>query len=201
MTTYATPETPSYGGPPAAAPPRHAGGPPTMPPPARRSGILAAATGFIIATGAAVTTAIALAHPATPAQHTVNVTPPPPVAYSSAEIQAAKTAACSAWDGAARSTALASKAPALTAPEESTVDARNAARAEEKRVGIAQIAFLRSRIGVAVPAEVASPMKEWIATEIDRLHFVNMRDWPASDTALNRGNDLVDVIAPACGLR
>ena len=109
MTTYTTPTTqpaPPYGGPPAV-PPRHAGEPPVMPPRRRRrTGIVAAAGALVIAVAATAAAVITLTDPVTPAQHTINVVPPPPVTYSSTEIQAAKDTACSTWDKAARSTAL-----------------------------------------------------------------------------------------------
>jgi hypothetical protein len=142
-----------------------------------------------------------LTTPMTPAQHTVQVVPPDPVTYNSTEIQAAKDTACSAWDKAARATALASRSRAAVDPDPASIDARFAARADEKRVGASQIAYLRTQIGPATPTEVASPIKDWISSEIDRLHYVNMRDWPAATAALDRGNNLVDVIAPECGLR
>ena len=113
MTTYTTPTTqpaPPYGGPPAV-PPRHAGEPPVMPPRRRRrrTGIVAAAGALAIALAATAAAVIALTYPVTPAQHTVNVVPPPPVTYGSTEIQAAKDTACSTWDKAARATAWQAK--------------------------------------------------------------------------------------------
>jgi hypothetical protein len=32
------------------------------------------------------------------------------------------------------------------------------------------------------------------------MHGVNVRDWDASNAAITRGNDLVDVIDAKCGL-
>ena len=61
----------------------------------RRTGIVAAAGALAIALAATAAAVITLTHPVTPAQHTINVVPPPPVTYSSAEIQAAKDTACS----------------------------------------------------------------------------------------------------------
>ena len=117
MTTYTTPTTqpaPPYGGPPAV-PPHHAGGPPVMPRRRRRrTGIVAAAGALVIAVAATVAAMITLTGPVTPAKHIIDVVPPPPVTYSSTEIQAAKDTACSAWDKAARSTAVASKSSAAS---------------------------------------------------------------------------------------
>jgi hypothetical protein len=148
-----------------------------------------------------VTTAVSLASPITPGQHTVNVVPPRPAEYSSAEIQAAKGTACEAWEQAALATAAASKARAGVAPDPGSIDDRFDARATEKRVSMAEVSFLRTQIKPAAPETVVTPITAWIASEIDRLHSLNMRDWPTASAALQRGNDLVDVIAPACGLR
>lgn len=202
MTTYATSTTqpsPPIGGPPATPP--LAGGPPTQRTPRpRRAGIVLAACALVTAAVATAATAAALASPSTPAQHTVNVVPPPPAEYSNAEVRAAKSSACAAWEQAALATAAASKErAAVTAP--GSIDERFDARATEKRVSMAEISYLRTQIEPAAPETVVTPIEAWIASEIDRLHSVNMRDWPAASAALNRGNGLVDVIAPACGLR
>lgn len=204
MTIYASSAThqhPQPSGPPAP-PPQNAGGPSApLTPRQRRAGIVAAATAFAIAAIATVGTAVALGSPITPAQHTVKESPPPPADFSSAEVLASKTTACEAWEQAALTTAAAARARAAVAPGEGSMDARFDARANEKRVSMSQISFLRTQIEPAAPKDIVAPISAWIASEIDRLHFVNMRDWPAASAALQRGNDLVDVIAPACGLR
>ena len=204
MTTYATSTThqaPPAGGPPAP-PPQNAGGSPTQrTPQPRRAGIFAAAGAFVIAAAATVATAAAIANPITPSLHTVNIVLPPPAEYTSAQIQTAKGAACTAWEQAALATGRASRERASVASNDGVMDARFDARANEKRVSMSQISYLRTQIEPAAPEAVVTPIEEWVASEIDRLHFDNMRDWPAASTALSRGNDLVDVIAPACGLR
>jgi hypothetical protein len=148
-----------------------------------------------------VAAVITLTHPVTPAQHTIDVVAPPPDTYSSADIQAAKGAACSGWEKAALATALASKTRAAVPTDPASLDARFDARDGEKRVGASQIAYLRTQISPATPVDVSGPINEWISSEIDRLHYVNMRDWPAASASLDRGNNLVDVITPRCGLR
>lgn len=204
MTTYATSATqpaPPIGGPPATPP--LAGGPPTQRTPRpRRAGIFAAAGALVTAAVATVATAAALANPITPAQHTVNVVPPPPAEYSSAEIQAAKETACTSWDQSARSLALAGKArAALGDTTGGSSPQTREARTNEKLVGISQIAHLRSEVGPATPPEIRALIQDWTTAQIDSLHGTNIRDWTLSNSARDRGNDLVDVIAPACGLR
>jgi hypothetical protein len=44
-------------------------------------------------------------------------------------------------------------------------------------------------------------MKQWIAASIDEMHAMNQRDWDGAERVQQRGNDLVELIAPACGLR
>ena len=70
-------------------------------------------------------------------------------------------------------------------------------RGPTKRVSMSQISYLRTRLRAA-PEAVVTPIEEWVASEIDRLHFVNMRDWPAASTALSRGTISWIMIAPAC---
>ena len=131
-----------------------------------------------------------------------NVAPPPPADYSRAEIQAAKGTACEAWNQAARALAQAGKTRAALADSTggSSPETRNA-RTDEKLVGTSQIAHLRNQIGNATPPEVRSLIEEWIVAQVNSFHATNVRDWNASNSARDRGNDLVDVIAPACGLR
>ncbi|BBZ31352.1 hypothetical protein MMAD_56470 (plasmid) [Mycolicibacterium madagascariense] len=205
MTTYATSalqQAPSTGGPPAT-PPRNVGGPPTRQAPRpRHAGIIAAATAFVVAAGAAVATATALASPVTPAQHTVNVVPPPPARYGDMEIAAAKQSACSAWDRSSRTIASVGKDRAALG--ENTGGSSNdteEARAAEKRTVVSQIQFLRNEIAPATPPRIQSLIDDWIALQIDSMHSAVVRDWPASNAATDKGNDLVDVIVPACGLR
>lgn len=203
MTTYATSTTqpsPPIGGPPT---PPFAGGPPTQRTPRpRRAGMLVAAGALVTAAVATAATAVALASPITPAEHTVNVVPPPPAEYSSAEIQAAKESACTSWDQAARSLALAGKVrAALGDTTGGSSPQTREARTNEKLVGISQIAHLRSEIGPATPPQIRALIQDWTTAQFDSLHGTNIRDWTLSNSARDRGNDLVDVIAPACGLR
>jgi hypothetical protein len=205
MTTYATPTTqpaPPYGGPPAVLPPVHAGGPPIMPPRRRRrTGIVAAAGALAIAVAATAAAVITLTSPATPAQHTIDVLPPPAVTYSSTDIQAAKDTACSAWDKAARSTAVASRSSAESLSQSWRSPESAAALAAEKRAGISAVAYLRTQLGAATPANVATPLEDWMTARVDMLHALNMRDWAEADRVQDRSNSLVDPIVAVCGLR
>ncbi len=204
MTTYTTPTTqpaPPYGAPPAV-PPHHAGGPPVMPRRRRRrTGIVAAAGALVIAVAATVAAMITLTGPVTPAKHIIDVVPPPPVTYSSTEIQAAKDTACSAWDKAARSTAVASKSSAASLSQSWQSPESAAALATEKRAGISAVAYLRTQLGAATPANVATSLEDWMTARVDMLHALNMRDWTEADRVQDRSNNLVDPIVAMCGLR
>lgn len=166
-----------------------------------RTGVAVAATALVLAAGAAVTSGLALVRPIAPAQHTVNVVEPPPATYSSTEIAAAKNATCSAWDQAARSLASAGKLRATIAEPNGSSPEAKLARTDEKRVGVTSIAFLRTKIEPGTPDPVLTSVESWIATQIDRLHAVNMRDWDASNLAADRANELVSEIVTDCGLR
>ncbi|MGB2921058.1 MAG: hypothetical protein WBC15_13235 [Mycobacterium sp.] len=166
-----------------------------------RTGITAASAAFVVAVGAAVTSGLALAHPIEPARHTVNVVPSPPPTYSSSDTQAAKAAACSAWDRAAQSTARASRASAEAIEQSWTSPESLAALATEKRTGMAAVSYLRTQLPDATPASTAIPLHDWMAANIDMLHALNMRHWDEAARELKRGNDLIDVITSECGLR
>jgi hypothetical protein len=165
------------------------------------TGLAAAAAAFVVATGAVVTSGLALAHPIEPGRHIVTLVSPPPPTYSSSETEAARGATCAAWDRAARSLASAGKIRAAIAePNGSSPEARSA-RTDEKRVGVSSISFLRTQIRPATPAAVLTPVESWMATQINRLHAVNMRDWDASNVAADQANELVSKIVTECGLR
>jgi hypothetical protein len=136
----------------------------------------------------------------TPAQHTIDVVPPPPKTYSSAEIQAAKNTACSAWDKAARSTAVASKSSAASLAQSWQSPESAAALAAEKRAGISAVAYLRTELGAATPANIATPLEDWMTARVDMLHALNMRDWTEADRVQERSNNLVGPIVAVCGL-
>src|SRR4029077_894258 len=75
----------------------------------QRTGLAVAAAAFLVATGASVTSALALAHPVEPARDTVQVVPPAPVTSSVTDTQAAKNTTCDAWDQASRAIASVGK--------------------------------------------------------------------------------------------
>ena len=108
-----------------------------------------------------------------------------------------------AWDTAARSTARASResAAVLAAEPNSQAPASAAALAMEKRTGMAAITHLRANVAPATPRAISDPIDQWIRASVDAMHAMNQRDWGEAERVQQRGNDLVDVIAPACGLR
>lgn len=165
-----------------------------------RTEITAATAAFVVAVGAVVTSGLALAHPIEPARHTVNVVPPAALTDSSYDTQAAKAAACTSWDQAARTITSAGKQRASIAATtgRSSVETTEA-RTVEKRTMTSQVAFLRTQLGPATPAEVRALITDWIGTQIDSMHGVNMRNWNAANYAITQGNDLVDVIDAKCG--
>lgn len=166
-----------------------------------RTGLAVAAAALVIAAAAAVTSGLALAHPIEPARHTVNVVAPPPATYTSSETEAAKGAACTAWDQVARSTALASGASADALEQSWTSPESREALATEKRTGMAAFSYLRTQLTDATPASTAKPLQAWMEARIDMLHSLNMRHWDEADREQERGNDLIDVITSECGLR
>jgi hypothetical protein len=66
---------------------------------------------------------------------------------------------------------------------------------------VSQVQYLRNEIAPATPANIQSLINNWMELQIDSMHSAVVRDWNASNAATDRGNALVDVIVPACGLR
>ena len=60
--------------------------------------------------------------------------------------------------------------------------------------------FLRTQLSPATPGDIEESISDWMASQIDTMHEVNVRNWAASNAAITRGNDLVDVIDAKCGL-
>lgn len=166
-----------------------------------RTGLAVAATALVLAAGAAVTSGLALVRTVEPAQHTINVAAPPPATYTSSEIETARQAACTAWDRAARTITSAGKQRASIAATtgRSSVET-DEARTVEKRTTVTQMSYLRTQLTSATPVDIQAPISDWMTAQIDAMHGVNVRDWNASNAAITRGNDLVDVIDTKCGL-
>jgi hypothetical protein len=166
-----------------------------------RTGVATAATALVLAAGAAVISGLALVRPVEPAQHTVNVIAPLPATYNTSDIEAAKATACTAWDQAARTITAVGKQRASTAQTtgRSSVET-DQARTVEKRTTAAQISYLRTQLTAVTPDDVRTPISDWMAAQIDAMHGVNIRNWDASNAAITRGNNLVDVIDARCGL-
>lgn len=166
-----------------------------------RTGVAVAATALVLAAGAAATSGLALVRTVEPAQHTINVVAPPPATYRPSEVQAAKSAACSAWERSARSTASASRASAEALEQSWRSPESVEALAAEKRTGMTAVSYLRSQMGSATPVSTERPLNDWIDARIDMLHALNMRNWDQADREQQRGNDLIGVIRTECGLR
>ncbi|TQR87677.1 hypothetical protein D8S82_05660 [Mycobacterium hodleri] len=165
-----------------------------------RTGLIAAAVAFVLTTGAVLTTGSALTRPIEPARQTIIVARAS-VTHGRSEFEAGRSTTCATWNQAARTLASTSKLRAAIAEADgSSREARNA-RTDEKRVGVSVLVYLRTKMEPSAPAAILTPIKNWIAAQIDRLHAVNMRDWNASNVANDRANELASKIVIECGLR
>lgn len=165
-----------------------------------RNGLVAAAVACLLSIGAVLTTGSALIRSTEPARHTL-VVAPTSLTHGDSDLEPDKGTACAAWDQAARTLASTSKLRAAIAEADgSSPEARNA-RTDEKRVGVSVLVYLRTKMEPSAPAAILTPINNWIAAQIDRLHAVNMRDWNASNVANDRANELASKIVVECGLR
>lgn len=194
MTTNMSPPVSSAGGP--ASPQL-----PAMYPPRRRTGMAAAIAALTLAVAALIVNVNAFGQPRPAAQHTIVETQQPATTYSDADIQTAKTTACTAWNHAALAQGAVSRASTdavqskgWTNPEsQSAID-------DEKHNGVSTIAYLRTQIPPATPESVRSLIVDWASSSIDSLHLANMRNWKDKNAEVDRGNELVDKIDAACGM-
>jgi hypothetical protein len=165
-----------------------------------RNGLIAAAVACLVTIGAVLATGSALIRPIEPARLTI-VVAPPSLTYGDSDAESDRATTCAAWDQAARTLASTSKLRAAVAEANgSSPEARNA-RTDEKRVGVSVLVYLRTKMEPSGPAAILTPIKNWIAAQIDRLYAVNMRDWNASNEATDRANELASKIVVECGLR
>ncbi|WP_205267512.1 hypothetical protein [Mycolicibacterium sphagni] len=76
-----------------------------------------------------------------------------------------------------------------------------AALIDEKRTRTVALNYLRTQLSPATPKEVAKPIELWIAASVDELHALVQRSWATAEVAQQKGNDLIDPVTHACGLR
>lgn len=169
----------------------------TSAPPPRTA--LVAAAGFLTVSVVALCLAIATRHHGEP-QSVVATPSPQTQIYTSAEINAAKAKACSAWDNAAAEMTRASNAVAALPAGWDNPD-RIRARANETRVVLAETAFLRSEIDAATPATVRNAIEQYNALSIAQQNASIQRLGTDLDRLIDDQNMLTEDIKQHCGLQ
>lgn len=191
---------------PPAQPPAHTPPPPQPTPPverardSRRGGMALLAIALLLGCVAVVMSSIALMRD--PAAAPSNPQPAPPTVPSptSAEIAAAKNAACSAWDDASKAMVIA-RQPFLDAPPDWTNPVTAAALGQAQSGILVQVEYLRQHLGPAVPPEVTAGINEFNRANIDMVALDGQHQpAAAANGAADRSNAAAQKLRSACGL-
>ncbi|MGV0740255.1 hypothetical protein ABQF35_27985 [Mycobacterium syngnathidarum] len=130
-----------------------------------------------------------------------NPQPAPPTvpAPTSAEIAAAKDAACSAWDDASKAMVIA-RQPFLDAPLDWANPATAAALGQAQSGILVQVEYLRQQLGPAVPPEVTAGINEFNRANIDMVALDGQHQpAAAANAAADRSNAAARKLRAACG--
>lgn len=159
---------------------------------------LVAGAGFLVL----AFVAMVLAAVSTWAGHTSRPLQPVPgsePAYTSSEVSAAKSKACSAWDNAATEMTRASNAVAELPPGWDSPD-RVRARANETRVVIAETAYLRTQVDPATPVSVRNGIDQYNALSIAQQNAAIQRLGTSLDKLIDDQNAVTEQLKKHCGL-
>lgn len=188
MTTYAEPPLVLTPPPPSPLQSRPVGQP--------KGGRLALASAWIavaVCGAAAAISGFTLAQPAARPVHTVLVSP----TFTTEQIAAAKKQACAAWDIAA--TKLVAVATDVAhAPHGWNDPVKREAVAAEARTILVEIAYLRTQLSPATPAELAMPIHEYVVASFDQENATLHLKGSARNEAIDRGNAAADRVDAVC---
>lgn len=177
--------------------------PPPPPPrePTRRGARALPIAALAVAIAAAVMGGISLMRQPSQPDQAPAVSVPSAPAPASADVAAAKKEACGAW-AAASDAMVAARRPFLAAPpnweDPVTVNALVQAQA-----GIlTQVEYLRQHVPPATPREVAKPIAEYIAANVDLVAVDGQHQSAAvANAAADRSNGAAAKIRAVCGIR
>ncbi|MGY1994320.1 hypothetical protein [Mycolicibacterium fortuitum] len=131
-----------------------------------------------------------------------NPQPASPTAPSptSAEIVAAKNAACGAWDEASKAMIIA-RQPFLDAPPDWANPVTAAALGQAQSGILIQVEYLRQQLGPAVPPEITAGINEFNRANIDMVALDGQHQpAAAANAAADRSNAAARKLRAACGL-
>jgi hypothetical protein len=159
---------------------------------------------LVVAVAAAVMAGIALAVQPSPsgdvAQQPVSTSSVSAPAPSAAEAAMAKKNACDAWN-AASAAMVSARQPFINAPASWDDPTTVNALAQAQSGILTQVAYLRQRVAAVTPREVAGPIGDYIAANIDLVALDGQHQSAAiANAAADRGAAAAAKIRAACGI-
>jgi hypothetical protein len=156
---------------------------------------------LVVAVAAAVMAGIALARQPSSsgdvAQQPVSTSS---VSASAAEAAMAKKNACDAWN-AASAAMVSARQPFINAPASWDDPITVNALAQAQSGILTQVAYLRQRVAAVTPREVAGPIGDYIAANIDLVALDGQHQSAAiANAAADRGAAAAAKIRAACGI-
>lgn len=206
MTLQPAPPLPQYYPPPSFPRPKgrapHRRHDETRPALLGRSGVVLGTAALVVAIAAAVMSGIALAGQGEETSAPLTTSPPAPTTPipNPSDVAAAKKAACDAW-AAASSAMISARKPFLESP----LDWQNPVTVStfvQAQAGIlAQIECVRQHTPTITPADVAEPIADIIAANVDLIALEGQyKPAPVVNEAADRGNVAAKQIRTACGI-
>jgi hypothetical protein len=152
---------------------------------------------LVVAVAAAIMAGIALIRHD---ESTTTSVPSSITSETSAEVAAAKKDACDAW-ASASSAMVAARQPFLDAPANWN-DPANVSALTQAQAGIlVQVEYLRQHVSPATPPNVAGPISEYIAANIDLAALDGQHESAAiANRAADRTGDAAAKVRAACGI-
>lgn len=169
--------------------------------PRRRGPLLLGIAALLVALAAAVMSGISLVrHPDAPPSAALAPASPNVSAPNAADVAAAKTTACDSW-ATASSAMISARKPFLNAPPDWQNPITVSALVQAQAGILAQVEYLRQHVTPTTPADVAGPIADFIAANID-LIAIDGQFKPAApaNAAADRSNAAASKIRTACGI-
>lgn len=173
---------------------------PSMPRRRRRGAVLAATAVLGLAASAVAYAGAALGSDQTTLHRIAVITPPTAPAYSPAEIDTAKTQACSTWNNAGIAMATASKRTAAT-PSDWNDPATQQAVASETRIVLVETALIRANLEPATPGPLRDLLIQYSDLAYKSADAAAHHQGKTQDALVREQIALIPPLESSCGLR
>lgn len=132
--------------------------------------------------------------------YTVVVTPPPSPMFSDGEVKAATERACKAWDTTSLAIADAGRVSTAAPPDWNNPITR-AADAATSRVTLTQVAYLRTQVTAATPADLQHNLTTWQDLSVAIEHSIVQQQASVNKQLVAQQASLNRTLESQCGLQ